>query len=513
MRSRQRAHGRRAAYVFLVLGVPAATIAAGTAIGACNDPEGEGAPRFYIPPDGPEEDAEAGDAARPPRDSAIDSSEAGDASDAEAGDASDAGPLVVRAIATGSGQQPAALVGTGDHTCVIAGPTRALYCWGANDHGQLGNGKSGSLADGGVGDGGAFVEDVATATKITIDETGLPFDSLEEVSLAAYHSCARKDDVLFCWGQRFTGAQAEPAATNPDRTAPRAIGNFDVARLGAGGPHTCALKTNGKIACFGHSTFNELGRANAMDPACTAPFFFDYNDAGPNHVCSGQLVEVTFGALPATVRVVAGETHSCALTGGKVSCWGTTANGALGRPVAGPSELNAQVVVTDPGLLTPLDGVTAIANDGARHTCALRATGVVCWGLNDVGQLASDPATVPQRPFAGPAAAGTAGAVAIGVADRVSCAVKADATVVCWGADLTALGDAGAPSSFVPIAVKGPLGVGVLDKVEAIAPGARHACALKKDGTVWCWGKNDRGQLGDGTRVDSAYPVKVVGLP
>jgi alpha-tubulin suppressor-like RCC1 family protein len=61
--------------------------------------------------------------------------------------------------------------------------------------------------------------------------------------------------------------------------------------------------------------------------------------------------------------------------------------------------------------------------------------------------------------------------------------------------------------------VKGPLGVGLLNTIVAVAPGARHACARKNDGSVWCWGKNDRGQLGDGTKVDSLYPVKVTGLP
>ena len=66
------------------------------------------------------------------------------------------------------------------------GPTRSLYCWGANDHGQIGNGKTGAAT---------FTEDVPTATKIAVDETGLPFDGLEEVSLAAWHSCARKGDV------------------------------------------------------------------------------------------------------------------------------------------------------------------------------------------------------------------------------------------------------------------------------------------------------------------------------
>ena len=101
-----------------------------------------------------------------------------------------------------------------------------------------------------------------TATRVTIDETGLPFEGIEELALAPWHSCARKDDVLFCWGQRFSGAQAEPpSAIGPDRTRPRAIGNLDVVRIAADGPHTCALKTNGRHVCFGHSALNELGRS------------------------------------------------------------------------------------------------------------------------------------------------------------------------------------------------------------------------------------------------------------
>jgi alpha-tubulin suppressor-like RCC1 family protein len=489
MRQRRLGPGR------LLVGLaPALSVAAAFAFGGCDGAPSEDAPtpRFNFPVDAQDEEAAV---IVPQRDSSFDAPLDADA---------DAGAPVLRALATGSGEQADLLVGNGDHTCVIAGPLRSLYCWGANDHGQIGNGKTGAAT---------FAEDVPSATKIAVDETGLPFDGLEEVSLAAWHSCARKGDLLFCWGQRFTGAQAEPpAAANLDRTAPRAIGNFDVARVGAGGPHTCALKANGKVACFGHSAFNELGRPNAEDPLCTAPFFYDYQ-ATANHQCAGTLVEVMFGALAKTTSVVSGEIHSCALADGKVQCWGAGGSGQLGRPGAGAAELNAQIVVTDPLLLTALDGVTALANDGAKHTCALRSNGVVCWGLNDVGQLGADPVANPLRGFAGPPITGTAGALSIGVAERVTCAVRADATVACWGADLAALADGGVGSSFVPVAVKGPLGVGVLNTVVAVAPGSRHACARKNDGSVWCWGKNDRGQLGDGTKVDSVFPVKVVGLP
>lgn len=470
---------------------------------ACKDDSGDEAPpRYFYPPDANDEDA-----APRPEASASDAGTDVVRDAAGEADADAAVPPLVRALSTGSSDHPDTLVGNGDHTCVVAGPTRSLYCWGANDHGQVGNGKTGA---------GTFTEDVTAAVKIAVDETGLAFDNVDEISTSGFHSCARRGPDLFCWGQRFTGAQAEPPFANPDRTAPRAIGNVDVKRMAAGGPHTCAVKSSGVISCFGHSSFNELGRAYAMDPVCTAPIFYDYV-ANPNHQCAGTLVDVTFGLLAGTFSVAAGETHSCALAAGRVHCWGASADGELGRPNAGPSELNAQIVVTNPTALTALEGVTALANDGARHTCALRSSGavtgeVVCWGVNDAGQIGAPADTVPKRDYA-VAVTGLTAVSAIGVGPHVSCAVKADSSVVCWGNDLAAAGDGGVAASPTPVAIKGPLGVGVLKDVVAVSPGLRHACALKKDGTVWCWGKNDRGQLGDGTKADSAYPVKVSGLP
>jgi alpha-tubulin suppressor-like RCC1 family protein len=168
--------------------------------------------------------------------------------------------------------------------------------------------------------------------------------------------------------------------------------------------------------------------------------------------------------------------------------------------------------VTEPNLLTPLDGLSAIAA-GGKHTCAVRQGTVYCWGTNDAGQLGVATGALPQRAFAA-AVAGITNVASIGVAERVSCAVKSDKTVWCWGADIASLPDGGAiVSTPVPTQIKGPGGAGVLGDVVAVAPGFRHICARKTDGSVWCWGKNDRGQLGDGTKVDSPFPVKVTGLP
>ncbi len=90
-----------------------------------------------------------------------------------------------------------------------------------------------------------------------------------------------------------------------------------------------------------------------------------------------------------------------------------------------------------------------------------------------------------------------------------SCAVRADSTVVCWGADdYGSLGNGPFPagSSNVPVAVVG------LSDVKQVTTGLNHSCALRNDGTVACWGRNDFGQLGNGTFTNSEVPVTVTGL-
>jgi alpha-tubulin suppressor-like RCC1 family protein len=412
-------------------------------------------------------------------------------------------------VATGAGGQPDPAVATGDHSCAIAGPEHSVYCWGANDHGQAGTG----VPDGGIG---GFSNDIKTATKVATDEQGLPFSGIETLSLAAWHSCARRGTDLLCWGQRFTGAQAEPpAAANPDRMRPRLVGAFPIADVSAAGPHTCILRGTGHIACFGHSFFDELGRSKAADVTCTAPIFYDYPGlAGAPHTCSGEITDM---AAPTTgvQALAAGELHNCALIGGGVKCWGTNATGQIGNPVSGVSELNPQDVLADPAAANkPLDGVTQIAAGGGKQTCAISAGKTFCWGSNGTGELGvSDPVALPFRASA--AAVPGMDAIGIGVGDGVSCAIKPDSTVWCWGADdVGQLGD-GVPKPFSssPVQVKGPGNIGFLTSVKSVAPGRRHVCARLVDLSVWCWGKNDRGQLGDGSGVDSLYPVKVKGIP
>lgn len=127
------------------------------------------------------------------------------------------------------------------------------------------------------------------------------------------------------------------------------------------------------------------------------------------------------------------------------------------------------------------------------HCCALETGGAVtCWGDNTRAQL-GDGVPSERKPDAVRVhALGKATAIAVG--DDFSCATLLDETVRCWGSNdvgqLGALLPTGADQWYPPVTVHG------LRDVFRLYAGPKHACAIRYDGTVWCWGANDAGQLG-----------------
>jgi alpha-tubulin suppressor-like RCC1 family protein len=146
---------------------------------------------------------------------------------------------------------------------------------------------------------------------------------------------------------------------------------------------------------------------------------------------------------------------------------------------------------------------------------------VYCWGENDHGELghAVDAglgdsccgidcgySPYPQCLSAVTQAMGITGAVAVAAGTEHVCALKTDKTVWCWGANAKGqLGDGTTDDTSTPVAVRG------LGDVAGIALGDQHSCAFKNDGTAWCWGLNDKGQLGNGS-INSPVPLQVQGL-
>jgi alpha-tubulin suppressor-like RCC1 family protein len=151
---------------------------------------------------------------------------------------------------------------------------------------------------------------------------------------------------------------------------------------------------------------------------------------------------------------------------------------------------------------SPKIGVAA----GAAHALALKANGTVwSWGSNFYGQLGDGTKTNRSTPAQVP---GLSSVVAINATiNSSSSALKSDGTVWSWGRnDSNQLGDGTGIDRVSPTQVTG------LSGVTAIAAGNFHTLALKSDGTVWAWGTNGNGQLGDGTTVSKSTPVQVSGL-
>jgi hypothetical protein len=197
-----------------------------------------------------------------------------------------------------------------------------------------------------------------------------------------------------------------------------------------------------------------------------------------------------------TRAVAAGDAHTCALAGdGTVSCWGGDDFGQLGD--GGGADRPSPITVALAG--APAGGATAIAA-GAQHTCALALDGqIICWGRGDAGQLGRSGDGVAG---AGPGVVqGVPAASAIAAGGDHTCAVATDQTLWCWGAnDQGQLGNGLEAPSGDPGQVAG------LTQVVGVTAGAAHTCAWRKDGTVWCWGGNQSGQLGDGVTLEVSTP-------
>lgn len=356
----------------------------------------------------------------------------------------------VRAVAlTAGGEQSCAITAVGD-----------VRCWGDN-----------VLRDPGYGP-------FTRTTPFSIAEFGSTSTTL---SAGYRHVCALDvDGVATCAGENENGRLGDGTWT--DRTAPVDVVGLGagVRSIAAGEAHTCAINADTGVVCWGRNHSGQLG--DGTTTTRTTP--------------------VAVAGLESGVAAIAvGGSTSCALTdAGGVLCWGENFYGQLGDGTTGAR--------STPGVVSGLEtGVTAISR-GHLHTCALTDTTVECWGSNGQGQLGDGTTTQRSTPVS---VIGTAaGITSIDAGAVHTCAVDAVGAVSCWGYNIEGQLGRGTISanSSTPARV-----VGLDADVVALAGGTAHSCATSVDGTVRCWGRNQSGQLGNGTIGDPVpSPVRVTGF-
>jgi hypothetical protein len=278
---------------------------------------------------------------------------------------------------------------------------------------------------------------------------GVAHASVQSVSSGDAHTCALKaDGTIQCWGSNVDN-QVSGTPTSSDFVAVSA-GNF----------HTCALKADGTIQCWG----------------------FDH---------SGQVSGTP--TIKGFTAVSAGSFHTCGLKAdGSIQCWGLDDH----NQVSG----------------TPTSSDFVAVSAGNRLTCGLRAAGtIVCWGSDFGGGVSGTPAS--------------SDFTAVSASDGHACGLKADGTIQCWGnisgtptsSDFTAV-SATFGDHACGLKADGIIQCWGLDNFNqvsgtptssdfaAVSAGGLHTCGLKADSTIQCWGSNQDGQLGAAPAAPSPAP-------
>jgi hypothetical protein len=370
-----------------------------------------------------------------------------------------------------------------DFSCAMTDLPNDVYCWGANDVGQLGRGTSG--------------EPDPVATRI---DTSAAFDFHYELTLAAAgrSACIISSGDVYCWGEVAGSSAPAGFITKPMLT----VRNFGLpfTTLSMSKLSACATSGSGAV-CWGKNTWGSLQVDRQQDPA--APSIVQ-------GFPEGEVTELSSGGYRAPSH--------CAIVDGLPWCWGFHPSGELGidarlgnvlRPKSSPllnahdfSELRLNGY-------SDLDGVSCFLAEPDR---ALH-----CWGWGSMGQLASSQGVVPfYHLWSEPTPRTGAGILDFDIGQTFMLTASLESVTTYGSAGAGELGNGELAGQHTP-GTRVDFGNSWLDaSVTQVSAGSGHACAVVTDGErgLYCWGSNFWHQLGVPSIEHAATrPVQVIAGP
>ena len=348
-----------------------------------------------------------------------------------------------------------------EHTCAL-NPSGAVYCWGENYDGQIGNSST--------------TYEFNTPQAVTTLTSGVA-----SVACGGYHSCAvTTTGQPYCWGNDYEG-QLGNSTTGITEDAPVTVSNISTTGLRVAGSQeaSCFLLSSGAVDCAGNEYYGELGNG------VTSTF---------TYISAPAASKITSGAISIGAAGI-GEVQCAVMATGSVQCWGDNYYG-LGD--------GTSTFTGTPITVKTVSSAVAVS-PGSMHSCAVTSGGsLYCWGYNYYGELGNGGSANSSTPVL----ATVTGVVAVSVGYYHTCVVTTSGAVECVG--YNAEGQLGnGTTSFSPTTTwQTAISSGAI----GIAAGGYHTCALLTTGHAECWGENSYGQLGDGSYTQRTSPVLVSGF-